>query len=127
MEPSTILSIPCHVFTQWVTANPDVAINIFATIGTLLDGAYARILDVIDESVETRILNALNMLSTRIGSDLPLTNVDVAELVGTSRESAARVISHLQEKGLIAKSRGTIRILDQDRLEEASSNSFFIL
>jgi len=96
-------------------------------MGNLLDGAYTRILDLIDESAEQRILNALNMLSLRIGPDLPMTNSDIADMTGTSRETAARVISRLQEAGLIRKSRGHIEILNGPQLDGLSTSPFFIL
>lgn len=122
-----LLTIPCQTFRQWVRNNPDVANGIINTMGNLLDGAYTRILDMIDGSAEERILNALSMLSSRIGPDLPLTNSDVAELVGTSRETAARVVSRLQECGLIAKSRGVIKIINKSRIDDSSTSPFFII
>ena len=126
-EKSVIISIPCPDFKQWVLNNPDVAAGILNSMGDRIDGAYTRILDLIDESAEKRILNVLSMLSTRIGLDLPFTNVDVSEMVGSSRETAARVISRLQEIGLISKSRGTLTILNKAELDELSSSPFFIL
>ncbi|WP_319468360.1 Crp/Fnr family transcriptional regulator [uncultured Pseudodesulfovibrio sp.] len=126
-EKSEIIAIPCPVFKGWVLKHPDVAAGIINTMGDLLDGAYTRILDIIDESVENRILNALSMVSSQIGLTLPLTNTDVAELVGTSRETAARVISRLQGHGLISKSRGAIQILDKPRLDECATSPFFIV
>ncbi|WP_291326515.1 Crp/Fnr family transcriptional regulator [Desulfovibrio sp. UCD-KL4C] len=126
-EKAVIISIPCQDFKQWVLSNSEVAAGILNAMGDRIDGAYTRILDLIDESAEKRILNVLSMLSTRIGLDLPLTNVDVSEMVGSSRETAARVISRLQEIGLVAKSRGTITILNKAELDELSSSPFFIL
>jgi len=126
-EEATIIAIPCEVFSRWVLDCPAVASGILDTLGDLLDGAYTRILDIIDESAERRILNALNMLCARIGPDLPLTNADVADMTGVTRETAARVVSRLQELGLIAKSRGAIRILDPAQLDDLSTSPFFIL
>lgn len=126
-ENAAIIAIPCPQFKQWVIKNPDVAVGIISTMGNLVEATYTRLLDLIDESVEKRILNALSMLSSRIGPDLPLTNADVAELVGASRETAARVISRLQECGLIAKSRGAIRVIDKSRLDDSSTSTFFIV
>jgi CRP-like cAMP-binding protein len=117
VEKTMVIAIPSPAFKQWVLDNPDVAACILDTMGNLLDGAYTRILDLIDESAEQRILNALNMLSLRIGPDLPMTNNDIADMTGTSRETAARVISRLQEAGLIRKSRGHIEILDGLQLD----------
>ncbi|WDP90109.1 MAG: Crp/Fnr family transcriptional regulator [Desulfobacter sp.] len=126
-ETATVVAIPSPIFKQWVLSHPKVAAGILNTMGDLLDGAYTRILDLIDESAENRILNALNMLCSRIGPDLPLRNRDVAEMTGVSRETAARVISNLQKLSLISKSRGTIRILDPSQLQDLSTSPFFIL
>jgi CRP-like cAMP-binding protein len=127
VEKTMVIAIPSPAFKQWVLENADVAACILDTMGNLLDGAYTRILDLIDESVEQRILNALNMLSLRIGPDLPMTNNDIADMTGTSRETAARVISRLQEAGLIRKSRGHIEILNGLQLDGLSTSPIFIL
>ena len=126
-QDATVIAIPGRVFKQWALANPEVATGILNTMGELLDGAYSRIIDIIDENAEKRIMNALTMLSSRIGLTLPLTNNDVAELTGVSRETAARTISRLQEAGLVSKARGSITILDKSQLEELSTSTSFFL
>lgn len=126
-EASTIVAIPCREFTRWVGAHPEVGLGILSTMGEMLDGAYTRILGLVDESAETRVLNALSMLAARMGPELALTNSDVAELVGVSRETAARVVSRLQDAGLLAKSRGSITILDRDRLDGMATSPRFVL
>src|SRR5210317_375364 len=127
VEKTMVIAIPSTAFKQWVLENKEVAACILDTMGNLLDGAYTRILDLIDESAEQRILNALNMLSLRIGPDLPMTNNDIADMTGTSRETAARVISRLQAAGLIRKSRGHIEILNGLQLDGLSTSPIFIL
>lgn len=126
-EPTVVASIPCPVFTQWVADHPAVALGILNTMGEMLDGAYTRIVGLIDESAEARVLNALSMLSSRLGAELPLTNSDVAGMAGVSRETAARIISRLHEDGLIAKSRASVRILDKARLDARATGPRFIL
>lgn len=126
-EKTTVVTIPSKIFKQWVLSHPEVAAGILTTMGDLLDGAYTRILDLIDESAENRILNALNMLCARIGPKLSLGNRDVAEMTGVSRETAARVISNLQKLNLVEKSRGSILILDPSQLKDLSTSPFFIL
>jgi CRP-like cAMP-binding protein len=122
-----VIAIPSPAFKQWVLENADVSACILDTMGNLLDGAYTRIVDLIDESAEQRILNALHMLSLRIGPELPMTNNDIADMTGTSRETAARVISRLQEAGLIRKTRGHIEILNGLQLDGLSTSPIFIL
>ena len=127
VEKTTVIAIPSLMFKQWVLDNPDVTNTILTTMGDLLDGAYTRILDLISESVEQRVLNVLTVLSSRIGPNLPMTNNNIAEMTGTSRETAARIISRLQETGLLYKSRGQIKILNIQRLNELSKSPTFIV
>jgi len=124
---ATVVAIPSHIFRSWALSIPEVSADILITMGDLLDSAYTRILDIIEESAETRVLNALTMLSSKIGATLPLTNTDVADITGVSRETAARIISRLQDVGLIEKSRGSIKVIDLPQLNALSTSPFFIL
>lgn len=126
-EKATVIAIPSLVFKKWALTNPEVIEGVLNTLADMLDGSYTRILDLIDESAEQRILNALHMLSSRIGPNLPMTNDDIADMTGISRETAARVISRLQESGLIHKSRGHLKILDVSQLDDLATSPFFIL
>lgn len=127
VNQTTVLAVSCHDFSSWVIEHPEVAIETIDTLGILLDSAYNRIIDLIDESAEQRILNALMMLSSRLGDNLPFTNMELADMTGTSRETAARVISRLQSAGLLSKSRSRIEITNPDRLIKLSGNHVFLV
>lgn len=127
VKDTTVLAASSHDFSTWLLNHPQVIIETIDTIGELLDGAYNRIMDLIDESVEQRIMNTLMMLFSRIGPRLPFTNMELADMTGTSRETAARVISRLQTAGLISKSRNKIEIIDPDSLKELSGNHIFLV
>ncbi len=120
---ASVLAIPRKDFKEWVFRDPVLTCNIICTLGDLLDGAYHRLLDHVNESAEQRIINTLSMISSRLGATLPLTNNDLADLIGTSRETAARVIIRLQKYGLLSKSRGQITILNASQLKFMSTNS----
>lgn len=126
-KKTKVIAIPSSIFKKWVLDNPVVLSAILDLMGDMLDGAYTRIIDLIDESVEQRILNTLNMLSSRFGPNLPMTNDDIADMTGTSRETAARVISRLQKGGLLSKFRGQIKILNPPQLDLMATSPFFIL
>lgn len=123
IEKSSVLVIPSNNFKQWVFRNPALTKNIIITLGDLLDAAYQRILDIVEESVEQRIINILFMVSRRLGLTLPLTNKDIADMSGTSRETAARIISKLQGSGIIIKSRSKIKIINVSQLKSLSTGS----
>ena len=127
VEDTTVLAASSHDFSAWVLSHPQVTIGTIDILGSLLNEAYNKIIDLIDESVEQRIINTLMMLYSRIGPRLPFTNMELADMTGTSRETAARAISRLQAAGLISKFRSRIEIIDPDRLKELSGNHIFLI
>ena len=68
MENTTLLIASCKDYVRWVSSNPEVALNMIDTMGEMQDGAFNRILDLIDENVEQRVLNALTNLVSRHGT-----------------------------------------------------------
>jgi len=63
VEKTTILAMSCHDFSSWVIEHPEVALETISILGTLLDGAYNRIIDLIDESAEQRIFRLFQLSS----------------------------------------------------------------
>jgi len=56
------------------------------------------------------------MLSSKLGLTLPFTRQDIADMVGTTTETAIRVMSHLKDRGIIRSVRGKVIILDKEKL-----------
>ena len=76
-------------------------------------------------SVEQRLARWLLMARDRMGSDeFPLTQEFVAMMLGASRPTVTIVASTLQKAGLITYHRGSIKILDGERLEAASCECY---
>jgi CRP-like cAMP-binding protein len=76
-------------------------------------------------SVEQRLARWLLMARDRMGSDeFPLTQEFVAMMLGASRPTVTIVASTLQKAGLITYHRGQIKIVDGDKLEEASCECY---
>lgn len=122
VKNSSVLAIPRKDFKEWVLKNPEVTEIIICTLGELLDAAYQRFMDFINENAEQRVINTLCMISSRMGPILPLTNKDLADLVGTAGETVARVIVKLQKTGLLSKSRGQITIANVAHLKSLSTS-----
>jgi CRP-like cAMP-binding protein len=70
--------------------------------------------------VNERLARWLLMSADRIGSDsIPLTQEFLAQMLGTRRSSVTVAAGMLQSAGLIAHSRGDVKIVDRKKLEEA--------
>ena len=63
-----------------------------------------------------RLAQTLLMLSSRIGSTLPFTRQEIADMAGTTTETAIRVMSRLKDRRIIRSVRGKVIILDKEKL-----------
>ena len=85
-----------------------------------------ELLNWLDKKVEDRLKRVLNTLLKKYGPILNFTSVEIAELTGTTTESALRVLGDLRQKGIIEKRRGQIEILKPEALADPDSETFWI-
>jgi CRP-like cAMP-binding protein len=122
-----LLAIPARHYVGFVIQHPESAHSAIDVMASLHISIIHRIMDLIEAEVSQRILNTLTLLCERFGTSLSLTNADLAELTGTTRETTARVLSQLNEMGLLVKHRGRIEVLDPDQLKKMASGRQFII
>ena len=101
---------------SFLTSRPQVALGIISVLGGRLRDAHSRLRDIAGERVEQRLAGILLMLSSRLGLTLPFTRQEIADMVGTTTETAIRVMGHLRERGIIRSTRGRVVILDEKKL-----------
>jgi CRP-like cAMP-binding protein len=78
--------------------------------------------------VNERLARWLLMSADRVGSDsLPLTQELIAQMLGTRRSSVTVAAGMLQKAGLIAHTRGDVKIADRKKLEEAACECYGIM
>ncbi len=111
-----VLGIKREDFLSFLAGRPEVAIRIISVLGGRLRDAQSRLRDLSGERVEQRIARILLMLSSKLGTVIPLTRQEVADMAGTTTETAIRVMSRLKSGGIIRSVRGRITILDMAKL-----------
>jgi CRP-like cAMP-binding protein len=78
--------------------------------------------------VDERLARWLLMSADRVGSNsLPLTQEFLAQMLGTRRSSVTVAAGILQRAGIIAHSRGDVKIVDRRKLEEAACECYGIM
>jgi CRP-like cAMP-binding protein len=78
--------------------------------------------------VNERLARWLLMSADRVESDsLPLTQEFLGQMLGTRRSSVTVAAGMLQKAGLIAHSRGDVKIVDRQGLEEAACDCYEIM
>ena len=102
---------------------PEVAVRIIGVLGQRLREAQSRLRDIAGERVEQRIAGTLLMLSSKLGTSLPFTRQEIADMTGTTTETAIRVMSRLRKKGVIRSTRGQTSVVDQAALRLLAEGS----
>ncbi|MBA7661103.1 CRP-like cAMP-activated global transcriptional regulator [subsurface metagenome] len=111
-----VLGIKREAFLSFLADRPQVALRIISVLGGRLRDAQSRLRGLASERVEQRITQILLMLSARLGSTLPFTRQEIADMAGTTTETAIRVMSRLRQGKIIRSVRGKIIILDETKL-----------
>ncbi len=103
-----------------ILSKPQVALRILEITGKRLREAEERLESMAFKGIPARLASLLLRLSEEQGSDevTGLTHQDLAESVGTYRETATQVLNDLKSQGLIEIGRKRIKILDKEALTE---------
>ena len=112
-----VLGIKRENFLSFLGSRPQVALRIISVLGGRLRDAQGRLRDLAGERVEQRLAGTLVMLSSKLGPTLPFTRQEIADMAGTTTETAIRIMSHLKDRGIIRSLRGKIIILDETKLK----------
>ncbi len=131
MSPTTTLSIERQPYLQLIRQYPDIALRIIALLGDRLQAAMKmRALAV--ERVDVRLANILLKLCDKVGEpiaegtriQLPLSRQDLADMAGTTIETAIRVMSKFRKDGLVhTEPGGFVVVLNCERLQRVSEGT----
>ena len=111
-----VMEIKKEDFLSFLANHPQIALKIISVLGGRLRDAQSRLRDLAGERVEQRLASTLLMLSEKLGLTLSFTRQDIADMAGTTTETAIRVMSHLKDRGIIRSARGKVTILNKEKL-----------
>lgn len=101
-----------------ILSKPQVALRILEITGKRLQEAEESLENMAFKSIPARLANLLLRLSDEQQSDevTGLTHQDLAESIGTYRETATQVLNDLKARGLIEIGRKRIKLLDRETI-----------
>jgi CRP-like cAMP-binding protein len=111
-----VVAVPRTAFMTFLAGRPQVALSIIGVLVARLRDAHSRLKDLAVERVEQRLANALLMLSSKLGPTLPFTRQDIADMTGTTTETAIRTLSRFKERGIISSARGKVTVANAEKL-----------
>lgn len=128
--PVCTLSIEGNDFRQILSRHPPVAIKVMEIMAQRLREAHEMVRLLSVSSVEQRLAHVLLKLGDKLGEkddvglliQLPMGRGDLAELTGTTTETASRVMSQFQKEGLIQTGRRWVAITDKPGLAALTEN-----
>ena len=129
MTATDTLSIDRELYRQLIRRHPDIALRIIDLLGERLQTAM-KMRALAAERVDVRLANILLKLCDKAGApveqgtriNLPMTRQDLADMAGTTIETAIRVMSRLRKEGLVlTEPGGYVVVLDHERLLRLSA------
>ncbi|WP_445664712.1 Crp/Fnr family transcriptional regulator [Fodinibius sp. AD559] len=124
-----ILSIRLADFRKIMDTYPTVSVSVLDITTDKLNDSRERIRYLSTLPVKKRIAHILVMLANKFGEkdkrglliQLPLSRKDLADMAGTSSETASRIMSQFQQDDLITSGRQWVAINDKPELLRISA------
>jgi CRP/FNR family transcriptional regulator len=125
VENTELFIIRIDDFDHLMMQHPRIAVKVMRIMGQKIFMLAQRVQELISEDVRHRIVHTLLRFAEEIGKpgpsgvniELPITNRDFANMVGSSRETINRVLNELKKKGILEADRHGLTIYDLDRLK----------
>ncbi|PCI25466.1 hypothetical protein COB57_01975 [Candidatus Peregrinibacteria bacterium] len=121
---SDIYTIKKEDFHELIDQNPRLGKNIIEYLATRVRNADKVIYDYAFKMLESRVASKLIVLmhmfkgkeNDNIFINLPITHQDLADYVGTSRETVTKILAKFKDRAIIDVQTKKITILDEQRL-----------
>jgi CRP/FNR family transcriptional regulator, cyclic AMP receptor protein len=104
--------------------HPDIAVKMLGALADRLRAANERIARQAFQTVAGRVASVLRMQVETLRGDsdgndvlISATQSDIAQLAGTSRESASRFLATLERNGVVTCGRGKVVVHDPAALD----------
>ena len=125
VEPSTCLLIPRDAFFELLERHPSLVRGLLSGLSLRLVELTTRLAEMTGGPIETRFARLFLKLADQLGKKdgggtlvpLTLTRQELADLVGTTIETAIRVMSRWHKDGVLLTERDGFRLIDRDVLE----------
>jgi CRP/FNR family transcriptional regulator len=118
----------------WIDRCPPLAYAVIADLSRRLRGATDLICSLAVDRAEQRIARALLRLAANSGQStddgvmikMPLTRQDVADMTGTTVETAIRTMSRFRQQGLIQSQRRRVVLADLEQLQSIAYTHWMV-
>lgn len=127
IEESTLINIPIDSFENFLLTHPDVSIKMFRVLSEIIIDLQKRLEEKVLYNVNDQIIFLLLRLARKNGRRMPdgkykitvqFTNQELANMIGSSRETISRTLTQLRRKHLVDTDKDGSLVIDYEALEE---------
>ncbi|MDQ1145300.1 CRP/FNR family cyclic AMP-dependent transcriptional regulator [Bacillus sp. SORGH_AS 510] len=110
LEPSTLVAVPISKFEAVLIENPELCIKVFKVLGEKIVDLQNRLEEQILNNTYEQIIKLIIRLAQKHGQDQgdgtillksEFTNKDLANMIGTTRETISRTLTKMKKDELI--------------------------
>ncbi|HWI85321.1 MAG TPA: Crp/Fnr family transcriptional regulator [Sphingomonas sp.] len=130
LTPIEALAWPIDALRELMDQSPALTANVLRTVTSYAEQLIERLEEVASVPVEQRLARTLLRMARRThgeaagdGCDLPLSRQDLADLTSATLPTISRMMSRWRAEGLIAGTRGKVKILDFEELAKIAERS----
>ncbi|MGZ4160177.1 MAG: Crp/Fnr family transcriptional regulator [Neobacillus sp.] len=127
LESSTLITVPISKFEAVLIENPELCIKVFRVLGEKIVDLQNRLEEQILNNTYEQIIKLLIRIGQKHGKELEdgrillkseFTNKDLANMIGTTRETISRTLTKMKKDELIEVDNDGNMILDIEKLME---------
>jgi len=125
IEAVDLIALLAADMRRLMREHSDIAVKLVISLGRRLREANERISRQSFQTVQSRVATVVAQLATQAVTDgaaqadvvVKATQAEIAQLAGSSRESASRFLAVLERAGVITQGRGRVTVHDLDALQ----------
>jgi CRP/FNR family transcriptional regulator len=123
LSDSELLALPAVDFRRLLAQHSEISVKLIAALTRRLRETNERVARQSFQTVPSRVAGVLAQLIAeeaalegRSGVTIRMTQADLAQLAGTSRESVSRFLATLERAGVVRVGRGRVTVVEPGRL-----------
>lgn len=127
IDDSILVNIPIKSFENFLITHPEISMKLFRVLGELIVDLQNRLEERNSYNVYDQIILLLMRLARKNGKQIDdahykitisLTNRELANMIGSSRETVSRTLTQLKKAAFIENDAAGYIIVNYDALEE---------
>jgi CRP/FNR family transcriptional regulator, cyclic AMP receptor protein len=123
LSDSELLALPASDLRRLLADHPEISVKLVVALTRRLRETNERVARQSFQTVPSRVAGVLTQLIAeettaegRQGVTVRMTQADLAQLAGTSRESVSRFLATLERAGVVQVGRGRVTVVEPRRL-----------